>query len=209
MVFLEVFGQHNFNRRTKQRGKYHRLFICVEANVSIYFLFCFLILLSESYPYVSSSRYRTSVGCNHASFSLSCTVSQLTQRQTGRLYSIFSSYLSFSPKTSVLSQPIDLNFHSHRPSHIFHLSFFTANMKVILTGSTGFIGSEILAQAIDRSFITSIICITRRALPESISSNPKVKVIILKDFTSYPPEVLSQLSGVSILSIFLYLEVRN
>ncbi|KAL5314839.1 hypothetical protein ACEPPN_017488 [Leptodophora sp. 'Broadleaf-Isolate-01'] len=68
-------------------------------------------------------------------------------------------------------------------------------MKVILTGSTGFIGSEILAQAIDRSFITSIICITRRALPESISSNPKVKVIILKDFTSYPPEVLSQLSG--------------
>ncbi|KAH7319248.1 hypothetical protein BKA65DRAFT_514095 [Rhexocercosporidium sp. MPI-PUGE-AT-0058] len=68
-------------------------------------------------------------------------------------------------------------------------------MKVILTGSTGFIGSEVLSRAIDHPFITSIICITRRALPESIFSNPKVKVIILKDFTSYPPEVISQLSG--------------
>jgi NAD dependent epimerase/dehydratase family enzyme len=68
-------------------------------------------------------------------------------------------------------------------------------MQVILSGSTGFIGSEVLSQALAHPSITSLICITRRALPDSITSNPKVKVIILSDFTKYTPEVLTQLSG--------------
>ncbi|CZR55214.1 related to nucleoside-diphosphate-sugar epimerase [Phialocephala subalpina] len=68
-------------------------------------------------------------------------------------------------------------------------------MKVILSGSTGFIGGEVLNQALVHPKITSLVCITRKPLPEAVESNPKVKVIILKDFTSYPPDILSQLGG--------------
>jgi len=68
-------------------------------------------------------------------------------------------------------------------------------MKVILTGATGFIGGEILQQALAHPSITSLVCITRKALPDSVSSNPKLQVIILSDFTSYPPEVLAKLKG--------------
>ncbi len=75
-------------------------------------------------------------------------------------------------------------------SHHFSLH---ANMQVVLTGSTGFIGSEVLAQAVSHPAISSVICITR-ALPDVISSNPKVKVIILTDFNSYPSDILSQLT---------------
>lgn len=68
-------------------------------------------------------------------------------------------------------------------------------MKVILTGSTGFIGSEVLLQAIYNPKITQIVCLSRRALPEHITSNPKVTVVIISDFTNYTPEILAQLEG--------------
>jgi N-acetyl-gamma-glutamylphosphate reductase len=68
-------------------------------------------------------------------------------------------------------------------------------MKVILSGATGFIGGEVLTQALAHPSITSLICLSRRALPESVTTNPKVKVIIVSDFTSYPPEILAQLEG--------------
>jgi hypothetical protein len=68
-------------------------------------------------------------------------------------------------------------------------------MKVILSGATGFIGREVLAQALAHPSITSLVCLSRRALPESVTTNPKVNVIIVSDFTSYPPETLAQLEG--------------
>jgi N-acetyl-gamma-glutamylphosphate reductase len=68
-------------------------------------------------------------------------------------------------------------------------------MKVILSGSTGFIGGEVLDQALAHPSITSIICLSRRALPESITASPKIKIIIVSDFLFYPPEVLAQLEG--------------
>ena len=68
-------------------------------------------------------------------------------------------------------------------------------MKVILSGATGYIGSEVLNQALAHPSITSLVCLTRRALPEPANGNPKVKVITFTDFLSYPPEILSQLEG--------------
>jgi len=68
-------------------------------------------------------------------------------------------------------------------------------MKVILSGATGFIGREVLNQALAHPAITSLVCITRKALPETARSNPKLKAIILTDFLSYTPEILSQLEG--------------
>ncbi|OAP61003.1 hypothetical protein AYL99_06007 [Fonsecaea erecta] len=66
-------------------------------------------------------------------------------------------------------------------------------MKAILTGATGFIGGEIFNQCIDHPQITSIVVLSRRALPEPAASNSKVKVIVLEDFTSYPDSVLQEL----------------
>jgi nucleoside-diphosphate-sugar epimerase len=68
-------------------------------------------------------------------------------------------------------------------------------MKVILTGVTGFIGHETLLQCLANTSITSIIVLSRRALPSSIPSNPKLKVIILSDFTNYSESIMSELSG--------------
>jgi len=68
-------------------------------------------------------------------------------------------------------------------------------MKVILSGSTGFIGGEVLNQALLHPSITSLICITRKPLPDAVASNPKVKEIIIKDFLSYSLEILSQVEG--------------
>lgn len=65
-------------------------------------------------------------------------------------------------------------------------------MKIILTGSTGFIGQEVLLQCLSHPQITSLIVLSRRALPVS---DPKVKVVLLEDFTRIPEDVLEELKG--------------
>ncbi|KFY09638.1 hypothetical protein V491_08049, partial [Pseudogymnoascus sp. VKM F-3775] len=61
-------------------------------------------------------------------------------------------------------------------------------MKVILTGATGFIGTEVLHQALLHPAITTLIVLSRRALTPAIT-HPKLKVIILAGFAIYPPDV--------------------
>ncbi|KFY00096.1 hypothetical protein V490_01474 [Pseudogymnoascus sp. VKM F-3557] len=65
-------------------------------------------------------------------------------------------------------------------------------MKIILTGSTGIIGSAVLQQCLQNPSITSIIVLSRRPLSSDFSS-PKLKVIILDNFITYPDDVLAQL----------------
>jgi nucleoside-diphosphate-sugar epimerase len=67
-------------------------------------------------------------------------------------------------------------------------------MKVILTGSTGYIGKEVLHQCLENPAITSLIALSRRELPGS-TPNPKLTVVIIEDFKSYPGPVLEQLKG--------------
>jgi nucleoside-diphosphate-sugar epimerase len=68
-------------------------------------------------------------------------------------------------------------------------------MKIILTGTTGFIGSEVLAQCLRTPAITSIVVLSRRPLPETVSADGKVQVIVMKDFKTYPEAVIKQLEG--------------
>ena len=67
-------------------------------------------------------------------------------------------------------------------------------MKVILTGATGFIGREVLQQCLAHPSITSLVVLTRRKLPDDVSS-PQLQTIVHDNFLSYPDSVLSQLSG--------------
>ncbi|KAJ7446720.1 hypothetical protein FB451DRAFT_1291293 [Mycena latifolia] len=68
-------------------------------------------------------------------------------------------------------------------------------MKIILTGTTGFIGTEVLAQCLRNPGITSIVVLSRRPLPDTLSADPKVQVNVMKDFKIYPQEVVKQLEG--------------
>ncbi|RFU28373.1 hypothetical protein B7463_g7984, partial [Scytalidium lignicola] len=68
-------------------------------------------------------------------------------------------------------------------------------MRVILTGVTGFIGKEVLNEAINHPAITSIICVTRSPIPESAKNNSKVQEIIHEDLSSWPTTLITQLEG--------------
>ncbi|PYI03162.1 hypothetical protein BO78DRAFT_375696 [Aspergillus sclerotiicarbonarius CBS 121057] len=68
-------------------------------------------------------------------------------------------------------------------------------MKIILVGSTGFIGQQILTQCLHNPSITSIIALSRRALPATVSSNPKLTVRIHDDFLTYPAPLIDDLKG--------------
>ena len=79
-------------------------------------------------------------------------------------------------------------------------------MKVILTGSTGFIGGEVLLQALAHPAITSVVALTRRELSgeelvKATGGTPggggekKLEVVLIKDFMNYGDEVLRKCEG--------------
>ncbi|KAF2164725.1 hypothetical protein M409DRAFT_67822 [Zasmidium cellare ATCC 36951] len=65
-------------------------------------------------------------------------------------------------------------------------------MKVILSGATGFIGGNVLKRLLAVPSITLIVALSRRPLQ---TSDPKLKVVIHKDFLKYDDETLAQLQG--------------
>ncbi|KAI9825397.1 MAG: hypothetical protein M1832_001127 [Thelocarpon impressellum] len=81
-------------------------------------------------------------------------------------------------------------------------------MKLILTGATGCIGQEVLRHCLKNPAVTSLVVLSRRALPDKAISEhdeselktvthdaSKLKTIILEDFSSYPDSVLLELAG--------------
>jgi len=70
------------------------------------------------------------------------------------------------------------------------------NMKYILAGTSGFIGSEILAHCLSNPLITSLLILSRRPLPDIKSRDPRINVVVLDDFLTYPESVKSEFSGV-------------
>lgn len=67
-------------------------------------------------------------------------------------------------------------------------------MKVILTGSTGFIGSEVLAQCLTNPKITKIIILSRRPISSNaLAAHKDAKVVIMQDFKVYSDKVLEQI----------------
>lgn len=69
-------------------------------------------------------------------------------------------------------------------------------MHLILTGATGLIGSSVLDAMLKMTEVTKISILSRRpvAMAED-AKDPRVSVIIHKDFSNYGPEVLSKLQG--------------
>jgi uncharacterized protein YbjT (DUF2867 family) len=67
-------------------------------------------------------------------------------------------------------------------------------MHLILTGATGLVGSAVLQHMLNTASVTTISIISRRPVPQA-EGHPQAKVILHKDFNSYPPELLEKLKG--------------
>ena len=66
-------------------------------------------------------------------------------------------------------------------------------MKVILAGSTGFVGSEILSQLIAHNYVNHIYLLTRRPHPDpKVNSSKKITQILHEDFESYPESLVQR-----------------
>ena len=68
-------------------------------------------------------------------------------------------------------------------------------MKIILAGTSGFIGSEILSRLLLNPSVTHLIILSRRPLPEIAARDPRISVIVLENFLVYPETVTNELVG--------------
>jgi nucleoside-diphosphate-sugar epimerase len=73
-------------------------------------------------------------------------------------------------------------------------------MKLVIVGSSGFVGKELVRQAISTPAITSVVGLARREtpVPENLS-NPadaaKLTSVVCDDFLNYSDHVKQQLSN--------------
>ncbi|KAI8679261.1 NAD(P)-bd-dom domain-containing protein [Fusarium keratoplasticum] len=72
-------------------------------------------------------------------------------------------------------------------------------MKLVVAGATGFLGTEVVRQALSHPKITSVIALARRqtAIPEGSGSQAdasKLKSVACDDFISYPESVKTEIA---------------
>lgn len=63
-------------------------------------------------------------------------------------------------------------------------------MKVLVVGATGMVGGEALIQCLAYPSIKKVVAFVRRDLPARISEHPKLECILIKDFATWPEDVL-------------------
>lgn len=69
-------------------------------------------------------------------------------------------------------------------------------MHLILTGATGLVGSGVLDAMIKMKDITKISVLSRSPIPMAeAAKDPRINVIIHKDFEKYDADVLDKLKG--------------
>jgi hypothetical protein len=71
-------------------------------------------------------------------------------------------------------------------------------MKLVIGGSTGYVATEVLSQALKNPAITSIVALGRREAelsPDSGSDAAKLKIIVCDNFEDYPENVKSELEN--------------
>ena len=85
-------------------------------------------------------------------------------------------------------------------------------MKVIIAGSTGFVATEIIQQALVHPSVTSIIGLARREtpLPMNVEADTsKFKSVVCSNFENYPEDVKHELQGADACIWFDILSARS
>jgi uncharacterized protein YbjT (DUF2867 family) len=70
-------------------------------------------------------------------------------------------------------------------------------MKLIVSGATGLVGTEVIRQSLKNPKVASVIALSRR--PVSVPTDAgddadKLKSLVLQDFTNYPEDVKAELA---------------
>lgn len=73
-------------------------------------------------------------------------------------------------------------------------------MKLVVSGATGFVATEVIRQSLSIPAITSVIALARRpvGVPDHLDADAdtsKLHSVVLEDFAHYPEEVRRQLAG--------------
>lgn len=68
-------------------------------------------------------------------------------------------------------------------------------MKLIVTGATGFVASEVLRLAVKMSEITSIVAVARRPVKLTGPGADKVRSVIVEDYGTYSDAVRAEFAG--------------
>ena len=75
-----------------------------------------------------------------------------------------------------------------------HLSRLT--MKLVIGGSTGFVATELIRQALEHPAITSIVALGRREILSPPGIGAKLRSVVCDNFESYPEDVKKELENV-------------
>ncbi|PWY64731.1 hypothetical protein BO94DRAFT_629345 [Aspergillus sclerotioniger CBS 115572] len=67
-------------------------------------------------------------------------------------------------------------------------------MKLIVTGATGLLGTEVIRQSLQNNKITQVIALARKPVQVDINSS-KLKSVVIRDYGEYPDDVKADLSG--------------
>jgi uncharacterized protein YbjT (DUF2867 family) len=69
-------------------------------------------------------------------------------------------------------------------------------MKLIVSGATGFVATEVIRQALGRPEITSVVALARKPvqLPKGTESS-KFKSLTIDDYEVYPEDVKQEFKG--------------
>ena len=70
-------------------------------------------------------------------------------------------------------------------------------MKLIITGATGFVASEVLRQALLLPSITSVVAVARTPVsaPQGTPNSSKLKSVVVPDYGTWPEDVKKELAG--------------
>ncbi|OAL35032.1 hypothetical protein AYO20_05747 [Fonsecaea nubica] len=73
-------------------------------------------------------------------------------------------------------------------------------MKLVISGATGFVATELIRQSLSNSSITSVVALARRPItvPDNLgpeADTSKLKTVVLEDFSKYPDDVRKQLEN--------------
>ncbi|OOG00093.1 hypothetical protein ASPCADRAFT_203986 [Aspergillus carbonarius ITEM 5010] len=68
-------------------------------------------------------------------------------------------------------------------------------MKLIITGATGLLGTELIRQSLQNNKITQVIALARKPIQIDHVNSSKLKSVVIRDYGEYPDDVKAEFVG--------------